>query len=209
MKLSTLMLGALSVYCYILSNDDGECVVIDIGGSAPVLLRHLEQEKLTLQGILLTHGHYDHISGTEQVRQQWNVPVYIHKNDEAMLTSMKENLGDWIEPGANFQPVQQWQTIQEGDVLEFGSELVLKVLHTPGHTKGSVCYVCGNLLFSGDTLFRMSRGRTDFPGGNDREMLDSLRKLARLEGEYRVLPGHDGESTLSFERRHNPNLRGY
>lgn len=211
MKLATLMLGPLASNCYIVSNDDGDCIVIDIGGGAPVLLRRLEQEKLTLQGILLTHGHYDHISGVEQVRKQWDVPVYVHEADAPMLSSAAENLGYWIEPDAEFHPVQQWQTVGDGDVLRFGrgqAEIAVTVMHTPGHTKGSLCYVCGDLLFTGDTLFRMSRGRTDFPGGSDTEMRQSFQRLLRLEGEYQVLPGHNEASTLDFERQHNPNMRG-
>ncbi len=211
MHVTRLMLRPLMTNCYLLYNDDDDCVVIDIGGGAPVLLRRLEQEKLTLRGILLTHGHYDHISGVEQVRRQWNVPVYIHEADAAMLTNTEENLGYWIEPDADFKPVQMWQTVGDGDVLRFGSgesAFCLNVLHTPGHTKGSICYVCDDLLFSGDTLFRLSCGRTDFPGGSNAEMLASLRRLSKLEGDYRVLPGHNEESVLSFERLHNPNMRG-
>ena len=103
--------------------------------------------------------------------------------------------------------MQAWETVEDGDTLQF-CDSTFTVLHTPGHTSGCVCWRYGDVLYTGDTLFRMSRGRTDFPDGDDAKMLESFRKLKALEGEYRVLPGHNEESTLSFEKAHNPTMRG-
>lgn len=206
MEITKLTLVSLASNCYIQSVENGQCVIVDIGEGAPVLLRHLEQMHLKPVAILLTHGHYDHIAGVEQARKTWNIPVYIHKMDAAMLTDSRLNLGDWLSD-LPFQPVKAWETVKEGDHLTFGTA-DFSVLHTPGHTPGSICWMCEDLLYTGDTLFRMSRGRTDFPGGSDGQMLDSFRKLKSLEGDYRVLPGHNEETTLSFEKAHNPTMRG-
>ena len=204
MQVYKLVLGELQTNCYVLELAEKQCVVFDIGEGEPVLLRFLEREQLKPLGILLTHGHYDHIAGVEAVRKKYDVPVYIHTADVPMLTDRRANLGEWLSEKP-FQPVQVWQTVEDGMTLSFGS-MNLRVLHTPGHTKGSVCYVGADLLFTGDTLFRLSRGRTDFPGGSDREMLESFQKLASLSDDYHVYPGHGETSTLAYEKAHNPNF---
>lgn len=206
MEITKIMLGELASNCYVQPVENGKCVVVDIGGDAPVLFRRLGMLGLEPAAILLTHGHYDHIAGVEQVREKYDIPVYVHTLDAHMLTDGHANLGDWISTQP-FQPVQAWETVEDGDTLQFGDS-TFTVLHTPGHTSGSVCWRSGDVLYTGDTLFRMSRGRTDFPDGDDTKMLESFRKLKALEGEYRVLPGHNEESTLSFEKAHNPTMRG-
>ena len=170
------------------------------------MFRRLEMMQLEPLAILLTHGHYDHIAGVEQVREKYQIPVYVHSLDANMLTDSRANLGDWLSTQP-FQPVQEWKTVEDGDTLQFGDN-TFTVIHTPGHTPGSVCLQSGDVLYTGDTLFRMSRGRTDFPGGSDAQMLESFRKLKALDGDFRVLPGHNEESTLSFEKEHNPTMRG-
>lgn len=206
MQVTKLVLGALASNCYIAETGENRCVLVDIGEGAPVLLRHLELHQLIPCAILLTHGHYDHIAGVEQVREKYQIPVYIHSQDASMLTDSAANLGDWLSD-TPFQPVQEWQTVEDGDTLTFGDAAFI-VLHTPGHTPGSICWQCEDILLTGDTLFRLSRGRTDFPGGSDAQMLESFRRLKQLEPDYRVLPGHNEESTLSFEKAHNPTMRG-
>ena len=116
------------------------------------------------------------------------------------------NLEKWITGETETTPISEYHAIHDGDTIE-QDECVFHVLHTPGHTKGGVCYQLDRTLFTGDTLFRCSRGRTDFPGGSDAELYASLQRLKQLEGDYDVLPGHNETSTLSFEREHNPNLR--
>lgn len=206
MQVTKLVLGALASNCYIVNTGENRCVLVDVGEGAPVLLRHLELHQLTPCAILLTHGHYDHIAGVEQVRKTYQIPVYIHTLDAPMLTDSTANLGDWLS-NTPFQPIQEWNIVENGNTLTFGNA-IFTVLHMPGHTPGSVCWQCENLLLTGDTLFRLSRGRTDFPGGSDAQMLESFRRLKQLESDYRVLPGHNEESMLSFEKAHNPTMRG-
>ncbi len=206
MQVTKLVLGELCTNCYMLEYDENHCVLVDLGDGASVVMRHLAQKHMTPTAILLTHGHYDHIAGVESIRKTYDLPVYLHTQDVPMLTDSRVNLADWLS-NQPFQPVQAWKTVEDGDTLSFGS-LHMTVLHTPGHTPGSVCYQCEDLLFTGDTLFRLSRGRTDFPGGNDSQMIASFRRLANLSGDYRVLPGHNEETTLSFEKAHNPLMRG-
>ncbi len=206
MEIKKLVLGELMANCYLVQVDDSHCVLIDIGDGAAVVERQLTTLHLEPVAILLTHGHFDHVAGVEQIRATYNIPVYIHEADAAMLSDSAENLGDWLSPGT-FQKISCHVPVTEGETLSFG-KLQFKALHTPGHTLGSLCWQCEDCLFTGDTLFRMSRGRTDFPGGSDAQMLDSLRRLKHLEQEFQVLPGHNESSVLSFEKEHNPSMRG-
>lgn len=153
-----------------------------------------------LQYILLTHGHFDHIIGTKAVKEKYAPKVVISAEDKAMLTSSKLSLAAFC--GAQQNNVECDLVVHDKDVISLG-ESEIKVLSTPGHTKGSVCYLVDDYLFSGDTLFYCSCGRTDFPSGSESEMRSSLKRLASLEGDYYVMTGHDRCSTLDFERKNN------
>ena len=179
MEITKIMLGELASNCYVQPVGNGKCVVVDIGGDTPVLFRRLGMLGLEPAAILLTHGHYDHIARVEQVREKYDIHVYVHTLDAHLLTYGHANLGDWISTQP-CQPVQAWETVEDGDTLQFGDS-TFTVLHTPGHTSGSVCWRSGDVLYTGDTLFRMSRGRTDFPDGDEAKMLESFRKLKALE----------------------------
>ncbi len=207
MKVTTLMLGPIATNCYVVEPGDGSCIVLDIPEEIGKLTAYLEANALTVSAILLTHGHYDHIGGVARIQKAYQAPVYVHAADAAMLTSEKESMATWLA-NQPFDPVTKFQTIQDGETISIGS-LSFHVLHTPGHTSGSVCYQCEDVLFSGDTLFRLSRGRTDFPGGSDADMLQSLKRLYDLPGDYTVYPGHNEATTLQYERDHNPNMRGF
>ena len=207
MKVTTLMLGPIATNCYVVEPRDGSCIVLDISEEIGKLTAYLEANALTVSAILLTHGHYDHIGGVARIQKAYQAPVYVHAADAAMLTSEKESMATWLA-NQPFDPVTKFQTIQDGETISIGS-LSFHVLHTPGHTSGSVCYQCEDVLFSGDTLFRLSRGRTDFPGGSDADMLQSLKRLYDLPGDYTVYPGHNEATTLQYERDHNPNMRGF
>ncbi len=202
LEIYCMHLGALRANCYIVPLGNGECVAVDIGGHPRTLLGFLREQRLSLRAILLTHGHFDHIGGVEEVCRETGCEVYIHENDEKMLCDVNLNLGTTFNHFA-FHPVKRYTLVKDNDVLEF-ENLKFKVLHTPGHTKGSVCFVCDDCIFSGDTLFRLSIGRTDFENGSMSEMKQSLKRLCALDGDFRIMPGHMEESTLDFERLNNP-----
>ena len=183
--------------CYILEDDStGEGAVIDPGEGSQHALESItgacEAQGLTLRAIYLTHGHYDHVGGVKALRALFpDIPVYLHPGDAQR--------NDQLFPVGDLGPVTLWR---DGDVLTLGA-LQVEVLHTPGHSKGSVCLKCRDRIFSGDTLFAGSCGRTDLPGGSYEEMNESLRRLAKLEGDYYVYPGHEGSTTLDAERKTN------
>ena len=206
MEMITLVLGELGTNCYIVDCGNNQVIAIDIGGTPKKVLNILKTQNLNLKAILLTHGHYDHVAGVESVRQATGAEVYIHEKDAIMLESGKANLAYQLSSEI-YQPVQKYQVAQDGDILEIGN-LEIQVMHTPGHTAGSVCYIIGNQMFCGDTIFKGSIGRTDL-GGNVSDMKKSLQKIARLEQDYELYPGHFYASTLAVEKKQNPYLRDF
>ena len=199
MNVKMMQVGSLGTNCYILEDEKTrEAAVIDPGGDAPEIIRALEGAKLRY--ILLTHGHYDHTGGAAELERAFpQAALYIHRKDLEDVDPSLFPLRTQIQ-GANFY--------DEGAWIAFGGDAVkIQVLHTPGHSEGSVTLRCGDLLFCGDTLFAGSCGRTDFPGGSVPKMLASLRRLGELEGDLQILPGHMDVSTLEKERRQNPYLR--
>ena len=200
MKLTILQLGVLGANCYVLENGS-EAVAIDIGGTPERLLKLLGERGLTLKAILITHGHYDHVDGVEAVRAKTGATVYIHEADAEMLTSGMKNLAFHFTEKP-FRPVSAYTTVQEGQTIQ-AAGLDISVMHTPGHTPGGVCYRVGDALFTGDTLFCGGIGRIDL-GGNRKDMLASLQRLAALPGDADVYPGHGESTTLEDERRNNP-----
>lgn len=197
-------LGELGANCYLLDCGNGIGAAIDIGSRPDRLRRLLNEHHLTLKAILLTHGHYDHIGGVEEMRAETGATVYIHEEEEAMLYDGKKNLAYQIAMD-DFTPVKSCVVLHDEQVLTIG-DAAIQVLHTPGHTPGGVCYLTENLIFTGDTLFSGGIGRIDL-GGNAQDMKASLRRLLHLKGEYEVCPGHGESSTLAWEREHNPYLR--
>ena len=158
-----------------------------------------------LQYILLTHGHFDHILGVNGfLKNHPEAKVVIHREDEAFLTDPV--LSHTFKHGLTQEPIKADIIVEDGDVLAF-DDTEFKVVHTPGHTRGSVVYLLDDLMFSGDTLFQLSCGRTDFPESDPAAMGPSLQKLAALEGNYHVLPGHNAFSELDYERANNPFMR--
>lgn len=202
MKIESIMVGPIMTNCYLLCDEEaGLCALIDPGDEPRRVLQLVADSGCRLQYILLTHGHFDHTTAVGAILEQYpELPVYIHEADV-----VDGRQGD-MELRFSRLPEGNQRYYQEGDSLPLGS-LTIRVMATPGHSKGSVCLLVEDVMFSGDTLFRCSCGRTDFEGGDYREMLQSLGRLARLEGNYRVYPGHDVPTTLDYERRVNPYVR--
>lgn len=187
--------GSIMTNCYFLVDENTKCAaIVDPGDNGDKLADEVRKHGLTLSAILLTHGHYDHTTGVPELHAAFpEVPVYIHRADADGAGSKLFPLSEKVE-GLRFY--------SEGDTVAVGS-LTVEVLHTPGHSKGSVVLRCEDVLFAGDTLFAGSCGRVDLAGGDWDEMLVSLRRLHDLEGEYRVLPGHMNATVLSREREYN------
>ena len=181
---------------FLLISDAGHAVVVDPAADAQTYDKILKENNAQLTTILCTHGHYDHVGALPELRKALpDVPVYLHPADAALV-------GGDVFPavGAETTPYQ------DGDVVKLG-KMDIEVLHTPGHTPGGVTLKVGDVLLTGDTLFQGSMGRTDFEGGSYAEIMASLGRLGRLSGDYHVLPGHMGASTLEQERKTNYYLR--
>lgn len=195
MKIVCLPLGAYQTNTYILYEEGASrCLIIDPGYEPEQITRYLDQLGLEPEAILLTHGHFDHVGGVKGIAEETGCKVYLHEEDLTLPNRL--TLGT----------IPYTDHYGEGDTLALAG-LSFRILHTPGHTPGGVCILCEDAMFSGDTLFAGTCGRTDFPGSSPKDMRTSLTRLAKLEGEYTVLPGHGEASTLSEEKRSNPYLQ--
>lgn len=206
MKVLTLELGPLGTNCYILINEEEKKgVIFDPGADAQTILTVVEKEGITVEAILLTHGHSDHIGALAQVREMTKAPVMIGEKDANMLTDARRNLSSFM--GENIALKTADRLLKDGDVVDVAG-CSLEVLETPGHTPGGVCYKVENVVFCGDTIFCESIGRTDFPGGSYPEILSSIKtKILTLPDETNLLPGHGPATTVGWERRMNPFLQ--
>lgn len=205
-KVQKIVVGIYVTNSYIVSGRvSGRCILIDPADDAERMIAQLAAQKLTPEAVLLTHGHYDHFLAVPALQEKWpELPVFCHLRD---CPEEKEE----YDMGMVFPTVAALQHvtgIQEGQVLKLAG-FEITVYHTPGHTKGSVLFLIGNILFTGDTLFRGSIGRTDFAGGNDVQMQASLYRIAKFEGDYKVYPGHEEPTTLAEEKMYNPYLERY
>ena len=199
MDIKTLQVGPIGTNCYLLCDETEKlCAVIDPGGDAVRVAAAVEDSGCAPCAILLTHGHYDHTGAVAELSARWpGVPVYLNRRDVYEGDAYLQQL---------FPPVPCAKDYGEGDTVQVGG-LTLQVLATPGPSEGSVTLRCGDALFCGDTLFAGSCGRTDFPGGSVKKMMESLKRLGELEGDLKVYPGHMEDSTLDRERSWNPYLR--
>lgn len=199
MNIETLTVGSLRTNCYILS-EHGQCIVIDAGAEGEKISDFIEQRFLKVNYVLATHGHFDHIAAVDYLRQRFDCPFHIHKNDAYLLHSahiMAERF-----TGEKMDPVPE-QDAFIGDKSYILGETSLKPLLTPGHTPGSVSFLAEGKLFSGDTLFKGSIGRTDI-GGSMEAMKNTVEKLKGFDNDMSVLPGHGPETTIGKEKKNNP-----
>ena len=199
MQVKVLQVGPIGTNCYILEDEAAKlAAVIDPGDEAEKILSVLKEDGVETRYILLTHGHYDHTTGVPDLHRALpEAQVYIHRADA-------QGAGSRLFPLAG--EIADLHFYDEGDTLPLGG-LTIHVLHTPGHSKGGVTLQVGDVLFCGDTLFAGSCGRTDLNGGSYEEIMQSLKRLGQLPGDYHVCPGHDVTSTLERERKTNPFLR--
>lgn len=202
-NVKSVLLGELGNNCYLITDEaTGKAALVDCTAADAEM--HSLIDGADLEYILLTHGHFDHIGGVSEIKESFGAKVVISNEDAPMLSSGRHSLAAFC--GAKQNNTSADILVKDGDVIALG-ETEIKVMLTPGHTKGGVCYIADDVIFTGDTLFFCSCGRTDFPGGSFKEIKESLGRLAALEGDYKIYPGHERSSSLSFERQNNPYMR--
>lgn len=202
--------GDFSTNCYLLMNNDiKKCVVIDPADYFEEIWKTVGNNGCVLDGILLTHGHFDHITDAKRLSDYYNIRVYAYKDEAALLADPDKNLSAHMGYERLVLDDKNCEWLTDGQTIELAG-ITFKVVHTPGHTEGGVCYYVEdtNMLFSGDTLFKGSVGRTDFPTGNATKLTESIKtKLFVLPDETQVYPGHGDSTDIGSERIHNPFIR--
>lgn len=206
MKFKRLPLGIYQANCYILWDEDtAKAAVIDPGGDFEELREYIEKSNLSVEYIILTHGHGDHIGAAIEAKDYYGAEVMIHKDDYDMLKNNEKNYSRMM--GYPKIEIVADKSLNDGDTINLGA-LSMHVIHTPGHTRGSICIKCGDIVFSGDTLFAGSIGRTDLEGGSFEDIIRSINeKLLILPDSTEIYPGHGPATTIDVERRNNPFLR--
>lgn len=199
MRIKTLHLGLIKTNCYLISTEMA-AVVIDPGFDRPETLEFLKDNSDKERLILLTHAHFDHIGGAETLREKTGVKIGIGELDADGLADTDINLSDMFH--ANIMPFKPDLVFKNGDIIKVG-DIEFKVIGTPGHTEGGICYLTGDCLFSGDTLFENSVGRTDFPGGDIKALKRSVKRLMTLPADTKVYPGHGYSTTIAREKEYN------
>lgn len=204
MRVERFVTGILSTNCYLAINEETkQAVIIDPAACPKKILDFIEEEGLKVETILLTHGHFDHTMGIDGFLERYPVPVYVHEDDEKIMNDPILNLSSTYTSGYTFSGAQY---LRDRQTLELAG-YTFEVIHTPGHTRGGCCYYVAaeHVLFSGDTLFQCSVGRTDFETSSTSDLMHSVReKLMKLPDETHVYPGHMGETMIGYERAHNP-----
>lgn len=210
MKLEVLSCvnGRFGTNCYLLRDtESGDTAAIDCAVYDSVYRNFLEENDVKeLKYIIATHGHFDHVVGIGKLNKEHGGQVCIYETEKECLVDEMANLNGYNEHFPGFEPVEPDILLHDVDTLPFGDGKI-RVMYTPGHTSGCICLFAGEHLFSGDTLFRMSMGRTDLPTGSTKQLFESLEKLGKIEGDFIVYPGHGQTTTLEFEKRNNRYLR--
>lgn len=198
MKIRKLVIGQLGTNCYVLG--DKNVAIVDPADNAKGILDYIERENLKIEKILVTHGHFDHVGALSELKEKTEAEVYMHENDISMLGSMEKSLG--FMTGETPEKCEVDVILHGGETLAIGEETIT-VLHTPGHSSGSVSYIGDGFVCSGDLVFRGSIGRYDY--GNYNDEIASIEKLfSLLEPDSVILPGHGEETTVQWERKNNP-----
>lgn len=202
MAIHYISAGLLGANCYIIEKN-AKGLIIDPGGDDFRIIKLLEQEKIEPVGILLTHGHADHIGAVESLKKTYQIPIYVHQEDAQMLSDPSKNLSQMLTmPPISFEADH---ILEEEIEIQ---EIRIKVLHTPGHTMGSVCFLYENNLFTGDTVCKGSIGRTDLFGGNYEKIMDSIKLIQELPMDIKLFPGHGPATTVEAEKNTNPFFKG-
>lgn len=203
MKAETFIVGIMAENCCLLSDDEsGSVLIVDPGAPSEELNEKIASiDEGKIKYILLTHGHFDHIGYAADIREKTGARIVIYDGEEKFLTNSALNLSAFMGK-VQIQPFSADIIVHDGETLPFGNKEI-KVIHTPGHTSGSCCYIVGDIIFSGDTLMAGSAGRTDFPTGDIKKMTESLKRIKNLEGDYKVYCGHGASTTLNEERENN------
>lgn len=200
MKIEVLKVGPVLTNCYRVIGKDKSAAVIDPGYFTEEVMAWANESEFPIRAILLTHGHFDHIAGLSKLQEMTGATVYIHQDDVEMLTDPEKNAsklcGCQVSYNGSVTPLKDGEIVSVGDMN-------FQLLHTPGHTKGSSIYLIDDVIFSGDTIFYREIGRCDCYGGSLETMFSSLRKVAKIEGEHKIFPGHGEETDLTDEIKEN------
>ncbi len=204
MTIKSMVLGPVQTNCYFLINDETkEVLIIDPADNAAGIEGWIREEGLEPRVILLTHGHFDHILGVEGLRKAFDIPVYAGKNEADVLKDPRKNVSPMLGRSVS---VSADRLLSDNEIFTLAG-IRMQVFFTPGHTEGSVCFYLPDekKLFSGDTLFEASVGRTDFPTGSSRQLVDAIKtRLFILDDDVMVYPGHGGCTSIGYEKTHNP-----
>lgn len=197
-------LSEIGTNSYIVETESKNAVLIDAPADADYIISQLREYGLNLKKILLTHGHIDHTGAVCDLAYKTGCEVYIHSADNSKLYDAELSLSNFL--GIHLKPYRNAKTFDDGDII-VQDELEFEAVSTPGHTSGSVCYICGDVMFSGDTLFYRSVGRTDMVDGDSETLIKSLNKLKEIKFDYTVYSGHGAPTSLADEKAFNPYMR--
>lgn len=199
MIIKTYPIGVYEENIYVLVDEKSkDACIVDPGGNADILIQKIEELNCNVKYILLTHGHFDHVEALNEIESKYKAPIYMNENEVYFMKSDKTVFGSLPK---------EYNIVKDGDTLPFGDGEI-KCIHTPGHTKGGMCYLYKEAMFTGDTLFKGSVGRSDFIGGDFNELINSIKtKLMILDEGIKVYPGHMEPSTIGYEKLKNPFLQ--